>query len=44
MEKKLSKKEKAYVCVICGKKKKSTTKVRCCNKDMVSKERGSWNL
>ncbi len=44
MEKRITKKEKAYVCVICGKGKKSTKKVKCCSKDMVAKKRGSWNL
>jgi len=37
------KKEKTYICVVCDKTKKSSKKVKCCSKDMVSRERGTWN-
>ncbi|MFH1771728.1 MAG: hypothetical protein ABH872_02835 [Candidatus Omnitrophota bacterium] len=38
---KSSKKEKLYICVVCGTKKKS--KKRCCGKDMMSKEKGAFS-
>lgn len=44
MKKKKTKKEKSYVCVICGKKSKTSKKVKCCGKDMTDKSKGSWNL
>lgn len=44
MAKRKTNKKKAYLCVICGKGKKSTKKIKCCNKTMTTKEKGSWNL
>jgi len=40
----MKRKQKLYVCVACGKKKKAKRKVKCCGKNMVAKEKGSWNL
>ncbi len=37
------KKEKTYICSVCGKGKKSSKKVKCCSKDMTAKKRGTWN-
>jgi hypothetical protein len=37
------KKEKIYVCTVCGKKKKSKRVENCCSKKMVSKDKGTWN-
>ena len=38
------KRAKTYVCVICGKITKSSTKAKCCGKTMISRDKGSWNL
>lgn len=37
------KKEKTYVCTVCGKKKKAQKAESCCLKKMVSKDKGTWN-
>jgi hypothetical protein len=37
-------KERLYICTVCGKKKKSKKRVKCCGKSMITKEKGSWNL
>ncbi len=37
------KKEKTYVCTVCGKKKEAKQADNCCSKKMVSKEKGTWN-
>ncbi len=37
------KEEKVYVCVVCGKKKKSDKKIECCGQDMLSEEKGYFN-
>ena len=44
MAKRKVNKEKAYVCVVCGKGKKASKKVVCCGKVMTDKKKGSWNL
>ena len=41
MKKRKAKKEKTYVCQICGKGKKASKKVKCCGKDMTTKDR-AW--
>jgi len=41
MEKRKTKKDKTYVCVVCGKGKKSSKKVKCCGKDMLTKDK-AW--
>lgn len=43
MAKRKTKKAKTYVCVVCGKQKKASKKVICCSKDMLAKEKGTWN-
>ena len=35
-------KGKNYVCVICGKGTKAKKKVKCCGKNMLSKQKGTW--
>ncbi len=37
------KKEKTYVCTVCGKKEKSKKPEYCCSKKMVSEDKGTWN-
>ncbi len=44
MVKRKTSKEKAYICKVCGKKKKSSKKEKCCSKEMVAQEKGSWNM
>jgi len=44
MGKKTSRKARPYVCVACGRTKRSRREVKCCGKDMISREKGSWNL
>jgi len=44
MKKSRKKKETLYVCVVCGNEKKASRKVKCCGKDMLSRDKGSWNL
>ena len=39
-----TKKERTYVCIVCGKKKKSDKQTRCCSKNMTAKDKGSWNM
>lgn len=41
MKIKKSKIVKAYVCIVCSKKSKG--KKRCCGKNMMDQEKGSWN-
>lgn len=43
-KKQTKKKEKTYICTVCKTTKKSLNKIKCCTKDMVAKEKGSWNL
>ena len=38
-----TKKEKTYVCVVCKKTQKAQGNVKCCDQDMIAKEKGSWN-
>lgn len=44
MKTRKTKKEKTYICVVCGKKTKAKKKVKCCSRDMVSEDKGSWNM
>ncbi len=43
MAKRKTNKARTYVCVVCGKGKRASKKVKCCDKDMVAKKRGTWN-
>ena len=42
MQKKLPKKQKLYVCTICGKQKKTAGKNKCCGKNMLTKDKALW--
>lgn len=45
-EKKDRKKEKTYICKVCGKSKKKEQgeqDVECCGQEMTSEEKGTWN-
>ena len=37
------KKEKTYICVVCSKKKKGKKASKCCGKNMIAKEKATWN-
>jgi len=40
------KKEKTYICKVCGKSKKKEQgeqDVECCNEEMTAEEKGTWN-
>jgi len=40
MKQRVTKKTKPYVCVVCGKKKKTSKKGKCCGKNMLSEDKG----
>jgi hypothetical protein len=42
--KRKSRREKTYICVVCGRSRKAKRKVKCCGKEMLAKDKGSWNL
>jgi len=44
MKKRKTVKEKTYICSICGKKKKSKKKTKCCSKNMLTEEKGNWSI
>ncbi len=37
------KKEKTYICTVCGNKKKAKKQEQCCSKKMVDESKGTWN-
>ena len=38
-KKQARKKEKTYVCVVCSKKKRGTKTMKCCNRNMLTKDK-----
>lgn len=40
---KKKKKEKTYICTICGNKENSEKAKICCSKEMTDAKKGNWN-